>query len=978
MNYQKIRVFVLCMAIFLLFSGICYSEDNRDGGTFTVGETSVSKCTINQLCGYDGDNDFQELSAHVETILKSPLFPTFHQKYETWSWTGQNVLRPNIRFQGIRSTGWAFAMLEMLRFGYAIFTDRGYNFPVEEVIAANPAGSVSLALDMIKKEGISDELSGRNCKIANWGFIKGGEINTIKYLLRFHGPILAAVHVDKDFLNYTEGIFNGNKQGKINHIVLLMGWDDTNGTWLIQNSWGSDWGENGYMRIKYGCQRIGEIVVYAAFTGWPHGLAPLHPGFVPKDAEVSPGKEISAISGIKESTTPGDEIVAIAVYEEGRGPNEVGQDLGYYPYDLGRYLDPGEAWCSEFVSWVYKVAGYPLTGGSEGGWMLVSSYVLKDWYQARGLWIQKGTSEWETYIPQAGDYLRYQFATDGHSGIVRYMSGSTLYSVEGNVSNIVQLRSRSDWRNYSSFDGIGYRILGNIVGNTEVYSSTSTSANRRAMPFTMPENGTINSVTMYHEAGSGRMILAVYDGTGTPQNRLGVTPETNVSSTSGWQTINLTSPVFVANGTTIWLAWVYESNPGIAYETGTPGRVDAGVGWSGGMPDPFGSGTQANYLYSIHAAYTPGSGPTQYTLTTDTVGQGSITLDPPGGTYDQGTVVTLTAQPASGWQFYGWSGDLSGSENPDTITMNTNKSVTASFVEIGDTVGNTQVFSSTSTSANRRAMPFTMPESGTIESVTMYHYGGSGSMILAVYDGEGSPQNRLGVTAATPVSSSTGWQTINLTSSAYVSGGSTVWLAWVYESNPGIAYQTGSPGRVDAGVGWSGGMPDPFGSSTQANYLYSIYATYTSGVGIFTVGNTQVFGSTSTTPNRRAMPFTMPEDGTIDSVTMYHEGGSGSMILAVYAGTGLPQNRLGVTAITTVNSSAGWQTINLTSSAYVSGGSTVWLAWVYESIPGVRYETGSPGRAQSGDLWAGGMPDPFGSSSQSDFIYSIYATYTIQ
>jgi uncharacterized repeat protein (TIGR02543 family) len=347
------------------------------------------------------------------------------------------------------------------------------------------------------------------------------------------------------------------------------------------------------------------------------------------------------------------------------------------------------------------------------------------------------------------------------------------------------------------------------------------------------------------------------------------------------------------------LAWVYESNPGIYYQNGGPGRADAGVGWSGDddMPDPFGISTQEDFIYSIYATYTP-----KYTLTTNTAGQGSITLDPPGGIYNEDTVVTLTADPASGWQFDGWSGDLSGTANPTTITMGSNKTVTAIFTEVivppytltvnivgqgsvdlnppggtydedtvvtltatppasgwqfdgwsGDlsgtanpttiimdsnktvtatfvtctaTVGNTTVFGSTSTSANRRAMPFTMPEDGTIYCVTMYHTGGNGSMILGVYDGEGTPQNRLGVTPTTAVSGSTGWQTIDLTSPAFVSSGSTVWLAWVYESNPGIAYQTGSPGRYQSGDTWSGGMPDPFGSGSQANYLYSIYATY--------------------------------------------------------------------------------------------------------------------------------------------------------
>ena len=45
--------------------------------------------------------------------------------------------------------------------------------------------------------------------------------------------------------------------------------------------------------------------------------------------------------------------------------------------------------------------------------------------------------------------------------------------------------------------------------------------------------------------------------------------------------------------------------------------------------------------------------PDQYTLTVNTVGSGSVTLNPAGGTYDEGTVVALTAQAASGWQFRG-------------------------------------------------------------------------------------------------------------------------------------------------------------------------------------------------------------------------------------------------------------------------------------------------------------------------------------
>lgn len=71
--------------------------------------------------------------------------------------------------------------------------------------------------------------------------------------------------------------------------------------------------------------------------------------------------------------------------------------------------------------------------------------------------------------------------------------------------------------------------------------------------------------------------------------------------------------------------------------------------------------------------------PVQYTLTTATTGcpEGSITLNPPGGTYDEGITVTCTASPSSG--FINWSGNLSSSNPVETIYMDGSKSITANF-----------------------------------------------------------------------------------------------------------------------------------------------------------------------------------------------------------------------------------------------------------------------------------------------------------
>ena len=70
-----------------------------------------------------------------------------------------------------------------------------------------------------------------------------------------------------------------------------------------------------------------------------------------------------------------------------------------------------------------------------------------------------------------------------------------------------------------------------------------------------------------------------------------------------------------------------------------------------------------------------------YTLTVNVVGSGSVTKIPDQVQYGSGAVVQLTAVPVAGWVFSGWSGDLTGSTNPASITMNGNKTVTATFVQ---------------------------------------------------------------------------------------------------------------------------------------------------------------------------------------------------------------------------------------------------------------------------------------------------------
>lgn len=71
----------------------------------------------------------------------------------------------------------------------------------------------------------------------------------------------------------------------------------------------------------------------------------------------------------------------------------------------------------------------------------------------------------------------------------------------------------------------------------------------------------------------------------------------------------------------------------------------------------------------------------EYTLDIGVIGNGSVTKMPDQAAYSPGESVTLQALPGQGYEFSSWSGSVSGNTNPTTIMMDSNKYVTATFVQ---------------------------------------------------------------------------------------------------------------------------------------------------------------------------------------------------------------------------------------------------------------------------------------------------------
>lgn len=79
-----------------------------------------------------------------------------------------------------------------------------------------------------------------------------------------HGPLITFVNA-VNFQNYVSGVYDATSAQcnpkNLNHLVVIVGYgrDAASGKnyWLVKNSYGTSWGENGYMRIKRGSNVCG-------------------------------------------------------------------------------------------------------------------------------------------------------------------------------------------------------------------------------------------------------------------------------------------------------------------------------------------------------------------------------------------------------------------------------------------------------------------------------------------------------------------------------------------------------------------------------------------------------------------------------------------------------------------------------------------------------------------------------------------------
>jgi len=211
--------------------------------------------------------------------------PPSTREYLDWRDHNGGNFVSGIRDQESCGSCWAFAAVALLESKKSIhywMRDEDIDYSEQCVLSCSGAGSCEggsafdaaeylsvtgsppetcfpyLADDSVPCEASCPEAEdylGRLSDVA-WVTYENVDVQAVKNALE-GGPVIAWFQIYESFYGYDEGVYSayGSDYAEVNHYVLIVGFDDALQCWIVKNSWGMGWGEDGFFRIAYdsGC-----------------------------------------------------------------------------------------------------------------------------------------------------------------------------------------------------------------------------------------------------------------------------------------------------------------------------------------------------------------------------------------------------------------------------------------------------------------------------------------------------------------------------------------------------------------------------------------------------------------------------------------------------------------------------------------------------------------------------------------------------
>uniref|UniRef100_A0A8C6SJN5 Uncharacterized protein n=1 Tax=Neogobius melanostomus TaxID=47308 RepID=A0A8C6SJN5_9GOBI len=260
-------------------------------------EASMGSHTYTMAMNHMGDLTKEEAIQRYATLripkdlkrTSSPLKATTADLPQTVDWRKKGYVT-EVKDQGECGSCWAFSVVGAMEGHLFNTTGKLINLSPQNLVDCArdygnygcQGGYMDKAFDYVVANGLESEADypykgqDRECRydpakrVANcskYNFVDRGSEAALKEAVATVGPISVGIDADP-ILSYSSGIFSDTDcTGSVNHAVLAVGYGTDGGQdyWLVKNSWGTGWGEDGYIRIARNKGDMCGIATYATY-----------------------------------------------------------------------------------------------------------------------------------------------------------------------------------------------------------------------------------------------------------------------------------------------------------------------------------------------------------------------------------------------------------------------------------------------------------------------------------------------------------------------------------------------------------------------------------------------------------------------------------------------------------------------------------------------------------------------------------------
>jgi len=240
------------------------AENAKNGNTFTVGVNKFSDWTHEEYKRLLGYKPSKKTSKNIKKFDTSKLADAI-------DWRSQGAVT-EVKNQGQCGSCWAFSTTGSLEGAHFIKTGQLVSLSEQQLVDCSTensgcnGGSMDLAFQYTESAPLEPEseypytAQDGTCNYQNDGVVgstghtdvPADDDQSLRAALN-SGPVSVAIEADQSvFQGYTGGVLNSADCGtQLDHGVLVVGYGDDGSQpyWIVKNSWGGDWGENGYIRI---------------------------------------------------------------------------------------------------------------------------------------------------------------------------------------------------------------------------------------------------------------------------------------------------------------------------------------------------------------------------------------------------------------------------------------------------------------------------------------------------------------------------------------------------------------------------------------------------------------------------------------------------------------------------------------------------------------------------------------------------------